>query len=169
MKKSFILQETFLQNGKYFQAKTSYCYEREVMAELLPFDIDLAEMTEDLHYLEVIVDGVTYYIPKNICCITKCTVNPMFAGMAHNYYGNKHQDQTTDYIRDVKTEMGIDIRKSYVAQHNGSVIQKIAWKQKKDKWDHNRFMEETNTKEYEKPTCECPNEEPVPPEDIPYI
>ena len=117
-------------------------------------------MNCDTHFYKVIDGDKEYYLPESICCKTDCTINPLFKGLAHEYYGNKHQDQTTDYIKDVKIEMGIDITKSYVAQHNGQKVTKVVYKNKKSKWDDNRFLPDTNLKEgYDKTGCDCPDDD----------
>lgn len=150
--KRILLQESVQINGRWFLAKQNYCYEAYVHITEDPLcnechNANLDNQDENGRYYMVLIDKVPYFIPESISIKTTEMINPLFVGQGSEYWGNKYQDQTTDYIKDVASEMRIDITKSYKAQHNGENVIRIMGGTKPSLWDDNMFLKNTNSKE----------------------
>lgn len=83
----------------------------------------------DVKCYDVIIDGVTYYIPTDFCTETTIPIESADQD-AWSKIINRWSDHTTDYWAKCMATMGIDLKADYSPMHDGQFLDngdKLDW------------------------------------------
>lgn len=128
-------------DDKWFRPYQAYCYTSKEWLEIDPCTQCSIEAPRQKYYWHYIieVDEVEYSIPAYACVFVGDSNVELPEEDQFDYWKNKYQDDTTDYVKEVKKLMGIDIRKAFIPQHEGDADAELMRKVKK----HNEDSVET--------------------------
>ena len=108
-------------DGKWFTAYEQHCYTDTNISAVDPCIVCTIETSDTTHvkHYKITVDEVDYWVPEYVLVdIGDSMIDPP-AQDQFGYFRDKYQDTTTDYIKEVKEIMDIDIKKAYLPQHEG--------------------------------------------------